>query len=175
MKILASLNIESSARKELFINIFKNKIVKIVILLILVVILGLIFMQRIHSKSCALPESALKAMGKADAVFSGKVSKVKYLDDPKQTSPEPRIIVTLKVYRVWKGPINKEFVLHTVYNLWSGDGYFFHEDEEYLVFAYKKKVNNKDVYDVKLCGGTFPQSQAEKFLKELGPGKKPIK
>ena len=47
--------------------------------------------------------------------------------------------MTFEVYRWWKGPPKKSVVLHTIYNKWSCEGYFFKEGEEYLVFAYRNR------------------------------------
>lgn len=139
--------------------------------------------QHAFSKSCALPKSALLLLDKADAVFSGKVTNVKYLDDPERGSPEPRIIVTFDVYESWKGPLTKEITLHTVFNKWSGNGYFFSKDGEYLVFAYKRKNKKnifsklfggpEEVYDVKLCNGTQFLNRAQTLIEQLDEGNKP--
>ena len=85
--------------------------------------------------SCVGPRGK-KALEGAAAAFSGKVTKVKYLDAD-EPRVEPRIIVTFKVYRSWKGPLKRSAVLHTIYNKWTCEGYFFKEGGEYLVFAYK--------------------------------------
>lgn len=156
------------------------KILLITFIIILTTVLGI---ENALSKSCAPPESALLSLEKADAVFSGKVTRVKYLDDPERGSPEPRIIVTFEVYQSWKGPLSKEITLHTVFNKWSGDGYFFTKDGEFIVFAYKRKNKKNiltrflggpdEVYDVKLCNGTQFLNRADKLIKELGKGNKP--
>lgn len=156
------------------------KIFAVTFFVILTMLLGI---KNTLSKSCALPESALLLLDKADAVFSGKVTKLKYLDDQERGSPEPRIIVTFDVYESWKGPLSKQITLHTVFNKWSGDGYFFTKDGEFLVFAYKRKNKKNiitkflggpdEVYDVKLCNGTQFLNRADKLIKELGKGNKP--
>ena len=121
------------------------------------------------------------ALVNAKVAFSGKVIEIKYLDDPEQTTPEPRIIVTFRVYRVWKGEPERKIVIHTVFNKWTCVGYSFMEGEEYLVFAY----DNGPAYEAEMfpgtkntlgawtCGGTFPLADAQGDVKELGAGKVP--
>lgn len=121
------------------------------------------------------------ALENAKVAFSGKVSKIRYLDDPEQTNPEPRIIVTFRVYQVWKGEPKREIVLHTVFNKWTCAGYSFMEGEEYLVFAYdngpayeaKMFPEAKNTLGVNPCNGTFPLADAQGDIKELGAGKVP--
>ena len=128
--------------------------------------------------SCVGPRGK-KALNGAAAAFSGKVMKVVYLDAD-EPRVEPRIIVTFKVYRSWKGPLNKSVVIHTVYNKRSCEGYYFKEGEEYLVFAYKNRGHMaaqfapaKDTLGVNYCGATGPLAYAEEELRELGPGRTP--
>ncbi len=120
----------------------------------------------------------LVALRGADAVFSGKVANIKYLDEPEQANPEPRIIVTFDVYRTWKGPLKKRMALHTVLNKWTCKGYIFREGEEYLVYARKNEPSmarmfpkGRKTLGVSLCGGTIPLFKAQKDLQELGAGK----
>ncbi len=121
------------------------------------------------------------ALLNAKVAFSGKVIKIKYLDDPEQANPEPRIIVTFRVYRVWKGEPKRTIVLHTVFNKWTCNGYWFKEGEEYLVFARangseaaKMFPEAKNTLGVGTCGGTFPLADAQGDVKELGAGKAPL-
>ena len=128
--------------------------------------------------SCVGP-TGKKALEGASSAFSGKVTKVEYLD-PDGLRVEPRIIVTFEVYRWWKGPLKKTAVLHTIYNKWTCEGYFFKEGEEYLVFAYKNREHvakkfpsAKDTLGVNICGATGPLKHAKEELRELGPGRRP--
>src|SRR5688500_4809780 len=68
------------------------------------------------------------ALADADAAFSGKVSKIEFLDSHgENTRKEPRIVVYFEVYRVWKGTVKKKIRLNTVYNYYSCAGYWFYE------------------------------------------------
>ena len=128
--------------------------------------------------SCAGP-GGRKALEGAAAAFSGKVTRVEYLDADRR-GVEPRIKVTFKVYRSWKGPLKKSVVLHTVYNKWTCEGYHFEEGREYLVFAYRNRgrmaekfPSAKGTLGVNVCGATGPLADAEEELRELGPGRRP--
>src|SRR5215204_1390288 len=122
------------------------------------------------------------ALGRADAVFSGKVIKVRYLDGPGQESRdvESRFVVTFEVGRTWKGVKGREFILHTFDNSVTCHGYYFREGEEYIVFAYKNRAKEvrmfephklpEESFGVSLCGGTKPLSEARKDLEVLGEG-----
>ncbi len=121
------------------------------------------------------------ALVSAEVAFIGKVKKIEYLDDPKQSSPEPRIVVTFRVHRIWKGESKRYVVLHTVFNKWTCDGYGFKEGEEYLVFARansseaaKLFPGAKNTLGVNTCGGTLPLAAARGDVKELGDGKVPL-
>ncbi len=120
-----------------------------------------------------------KALDDAAATFSGKVTKVAYLD-ANQARVEPRIIVTFEVYRSWKGQPAKTMLLHTFYNKWSCEGYGFKEGKEYLVFAYlnprliaEKFAAAKDSLGVNICGATGLLADAKVQLRDLGPGSVP--
>ena len=161
----------------------KNKI-----FLLWFAILCLLFWDSDSAFSCkCAPFPLANRLNSTDAIFSGKTVKVKFLDSPKQNSPEPRIIVTFDVYRFWKGPVGKRFILYTVANKWSCDGFGFREGSEYLVFAYnytqESKIDRlikfdfsafgKDIFGTSLCNGTKLLSDAQEELKELGPGQTP--
>ena len=121
------------------------------------------------------------ALVNANVAFSGKVIRIKYLDNSEQLNPEPRIIVTFRVYRVWKGKPKRKIVLHTVFNKWTCNGYWFKEGDEYLVFAHANSSEAarmfpkaKNTLGLGTCGGTFPLSDAQGDVKELGAGKVPV-
>jgi hypothetical protein len=122
------------------------------------------------------------ALANADVAFSGKVIKIKYLDNQEQTNAEPRIIVAFRVYRIWKGKPKRKIVLHTVFNKWTCNGYQFKEGEEYLVFAHvngceaaKMFPQAKHTWGVSTCGGTFLLADAQKDIKELGAGRRDLR
>jgi hypothetical protein len=128
--------------------------------------------------SCVGPRGK-EALAGAAAAFSGKVVQIERLDADEPRG-EPRIIVTFEVYRWWKGQLKKSVVLHTIYNKWSCEGYFFKEGGEYVVFAYRNREHMaekfpfaKDTLGVTLCGGTKVLANANDELRELGAGRRP--
>ena len=130
--------------------------------------------------SCDKPRSATTAMDQAAAVFSGVVTEIKYVDDPKKTNREWRIVVTFTVKQAWKNVTTKGFTLHTVYNRASCDGYAFEHGKEYLVFARKNEdadrrhfaptVLPQESFGVRFCGGTSLLSSAKEYFAEMGRG-----
>jgi hypothetical protein len=137
-------------------------------------------MTKTYACDCDKPRSATIAMDKADAVFSGVVTEVKYLDDPKKSEREWRIVVTFTVKQTWKNVTTKNFVLHTVHNRMSCNGYVFEHGKEYLVFARKNEdadrrhfaptVLPQESFGVRWCGGTSLLSSAKDYLAEMGKG-----
>jgi hypothetical protein len=155
----------------------KNR--KIIYLWIFVAALALFgFSETAQGCDCVGPRGKA-ALSPAAAAFSGKTIKIQYLDAP-QSKFEPRIVVTFKVYRVWKGDLKRKMVLHTILNRYSCAGYSFIEDKEYLVFAAvndaktaKRYPKSKQSLGVSTCNGTMPLEGAGKDVSELGAGKPP--
>lgn len=148
--------------------------------LVLVFMACLLFGARTAAACDCVGPRGKAALVNANLAFSGKVIKIKYLDNREQANPEPRIIVTFRVYRVWKGEPKRKIVLHTVFNKWTCNGYWFKEGEEYLVFAYASDADAakmfpkaRNTFGVRTCGGTFPLADAQGDVKELGAGKVP--
>ena len=91
------------------------------------------------SCSCA-PISPMDAFTNADVVFSGTVENL------------------------WKGKNKTQIIMHTVYNKFSCNGYYFKAGNKYLVYAtYNKRADNflgklfapkQPSLGVYLCGGT---------------------
>ena len=136
-----------------------KKVVKYILSVATILFISVAFSESLLATSCASP-SPEHAFRKADVVFAGRVTKVKYLDNPKEVV-EPRIIVTFDVSKTWKGPQQEKFIIHTVFNAWSKKGYFFYEENEYLVYAHKQQ---DETFGVSLCGGTKWFKDAEEDL-----------
>jgi len=165
---------------ELFMRRTTIHLVELIILGICFLSLG---MMKAEACDCDKPRLGKTALEEADAVFSGRITEVKFLDDPKKVDKEWRIVVTFAVLRVWKEVAAKEFVLHTIYNRASCDGYAFEQGKVYLVFARKNGeadrmhfesiVLPQKSYGVRLCGGTSLLGEAKEYLAELGEGRPP--
>ena len=153
-------------------------------LLMLSLSLGFIHLSanEVLACDCVSPptDAALK---NSDVVFSGRVASIKYLDDRQQKNPEPRTVVTFKVFRSWKGISTNSLVLHTVDNSWTCQGYYFREGKDYLVFGSRHNAGSakrfapyklpEKSFGVSLCGGTKSLSEATKDLEILGEGSVP--
>lgn len=129
--------------------------------------------------SCLSNPRAKEALKASQVAFRGTVINVDYLDEDTPVS-EPRIVVTFSVSRVWKGPVRRSIVLHTVYNKTTCQGYYFKKGEEYLVFAYpneefmaNKFLPAKNTLGTNYCNGTTGIDVADDYLREMGKGRKP--
>lgn len=135
--------------------------------------------------------TAKEAWEKADVVFAGMVTNVKYVDTKgDKIFGEQRIIVTIKVDGYWKGKIGRIAILHTVYNRVSCDGFPFRKGRKNLVYATKRSARGwleawgrtapkgadmpkrEWVLDTSICSGTkfFVN---DKDIRDLGPYKVP--
>jgi len=131
-----------------------------------------------------------KAIKKSSAVFSGKVVGFEYRkgipnefmdEQSKETRKKlvdyETLVVKIQVEQWWKGDVPMEIFLLTAETR-EADGtmtisscdYFFSKDESYLIFAGGKG----NEYRTRACSRTQKLTQAEKDLKILGEGKKPI-
>lgn len=86
----------------------------------------------------------------SDAIFSGQVTQVKYLEDKKKIR-EPRTIVTITVLQSWKGVTEPTVEIQTTENAYSCSGYRFKKGDQYLVFGYTQADGS---LTTGLCSGT---------------------
>jgi hypothetical protein len=103
---------------------------------LLVMAAGFAAMPDARACTCHRPDVA-QAKNRADVVFAGTVEDVTVVDEPK--SWEPRIIVRFKVDRVWKGPVEREFTMHSHFESSSCAGFFralAKPGESLLVYGY---------------------------------------
>jgi len=101
------------------------------------------------------PKDALK---RADAVFTGKVTKIL----------EGRLVneVTIEVTANWKGISKKEVIIYAHIQR-TACGYEFHAGENYLIYA--QRHSDMDVLTTDACS-TMRLAEAEADLKVLGKG-----
>jgi hypothetical protein len=138
---------------------------------------------------CSRPQSAKTALKHADLVFRGTVRYMSTAGEPTwRYVPFPRAVaewhawvVALDVSEVWKGSVSKRFILHVAQEQEDDAFSDFQLGPEYLVFALRNSPQKTAIfhvpeptYGVTGCGGTMPVVlRTEKYLGELGPGKKP--
>jgi hypothetical protein len=113
--------------------------------------------------SCISPEPPQTALGKATAVFSGRVADI---DEPAfPTNTLQPVHVTLNVERSWKGPLTDEIEVRTAISS-ASCGFTFEENQEYLVYA----NGDPDDLEVSLCSRTTPLQNASADLAAFGRG-----
>ncbi|MBU0477624.1 hypothetical protein KKC91_03530 [bacterium] len=112
-------------------------------------IFTLLYVNSLYAWS-GLGPSIEKQYEDADVIFKGEVIKINFnLWDKISGKKEPRIEVVFDVCYYWKGINSNRVVLHTVFNKFTGRGFYFEKDKKYIVFAHKK--DNKldvNVYNV---------------------------
>ena len=111
--------------------------------------------QRAMACGCQRSGSPREELQRADAVFSGEVSKV---------NSEK---IEFNVEKVWKGPRTKRISVKHGYEQ-SECTYVFVVGKKYLVYAYGKKI-----FSTHVCTRTKELGNASDDLKELGEGEEP--
>lgn len=116
--------------------------------------------------SCIAPPPPKKALEKAAAVFSAKVTEV--------TKSPKHFAVTFEIASTWKGTEGKTVTVHTALNS-AACGYNFEKGKSYLVYCYKTPKGSDAAAGLwtNICTRTKPMDRAKDDLKELGGGKKP--
>ena len=119
------------------------------------------------------PETTEVALKHYDAVFAGRVLRIKY---PRTKRTRNRVVfldrviyVTLKVERAWKSADAEEITIATPF---SDCHYPFKLNQEYLVWAYSggQSVN---MLETDLCARTDKLANATRDLNALGEGRVP--
>lgn len=141
----------------------RSEIIALVSCLVIAAIMFASCVEYALACSCVEPGPPLEELGKATAVFSGKVvdrdeTAVVY------SSADP-VRVTFQVYTVWKGPVCEAIIVTTAYSEVSC-GYEFEDGKEYLVYAH----GSADNLEVSLCSRTQSLMGANQDLSELGNG-----
>ena len=146
---------------------------KIILLLFIVGSLLVVNTAIVNACSCIQPAPPQKSLEKSTAVFAGKVIDI---DVPSEivTSGIIRsagpVKVTFEVSKIWKGPDYKNLVLTTERD-GGGCGYFFKENEEYIVYAYA--YGEEDTLGTGICSRTRLLANAQYDLQKLGAGNLP--
>lgn len=121
-----------------------------------------------HACSCAAPAAPAQALGRADAVFAGKVTAIETPLLNRITGSGDIHQVTFAVSEVWKGEVPQEITLSTAASS-AACGYEFASGSEYLVYA----GETRDGLSTGLCSRTQPLSAATEDLDALGAGAAP--
>jgi len=120
--------------------------------------------ELVNACKCGPPPPPTKAMKRAAAVFSGKVTVIKQVGNQKQ--------ITFKVLKIWKGKLGKEVVVTTpIHSASCGYNFAQQGDGTYLLYCHQS--NNAKLLSAGRCSRTRTLASAAKDLKELGDGRAP--
>jgi hypothetical protein len=119
------------------------------------------------------PETTEVALKHYDAVFAGRVLRIKY---PRTKRTRNRVVfldrviyVTLRVERTWKSADSEEITIVTPF---SDCYYRFKVNQEYLVWAYSSS-QLPNTLETDLCARTDKLTNATRDLNALGDGRAP--
>lgn len=122
--------------------------------------------EPVHACTCAPSGSPAEALERADAVFAGEVTSVKFSGtSPYRLSSSALMTVEFRVSRVWKGPRLPTFTVETERSEISC-GYEFKEGRKYIVYTWEGTRTG-------LCTRTAPAWMAFADFVALGPGQPP--
>ncbi len=110
--------------------------------------------------TCA-PFTPLEALARSDAVFHGRVTRMRWIDTPHPEGFDAE--VTLQVYDSWKGPAGPTFTLYTA-GVSTFCDFPMSVGERYLVFAAE---DTPGYYVRRPCSHTHEYD--EDVARELGP------
>lgn len=122
--------------------------------------------EPVHACTCAPSGSPAEALERADAVFAGEVTSIKFKGtSPYRLSSADPVEVEFKVSRVWKGPLRETFTVETE-NSGISCGYQFKKGRNYIVYTWGSNRTG-------LCTRTAPAWMAFVDFVALGPGHQP--
>lgn len=115
--------------------------------------------------SCEEPSPPVTELEGSDAVFAGRVARVRGAG---LFSGESTIVATVQVDEVWKGPVRARLAVTTESD-GAACGYPFERGQKVLVYAYEHRGD----LETDLCSRTTPLQFAEEDLTALGEGAVP--
>ncbi len=122
--------------------------------------------EPVHACTCAPSGSPAEALERADAVFAGEVTSVKFSGtSPYRLSSSALVTVEFRVSRVWKGPRSPRLTVETERSGISC-GYEFKKGRNYIVYTWEGTRTG-------LCTRTAPAWMAFADFVALGPGQPP--
>ena len=128
--------------------------------------------QSIGACDCDELQSFDERLSEASAVFIGRVTRMHFEDwpfdiDSADVPPDEPLTVEFSVRTVWKGEVPQTMRLTTVRS--TGCGYPFDNHVDYVVYA----DGEQGALEVRACGGTKPEAEAQDDLDALGEGYAP--
>jgi TonB family protein len=126
---------------------------------------------------CIKPGPPTAELARATAVFSGKVVGRDYVVEKTASGRVQRLIIKIRVERVWKGDISPDVTMYTSeVHLPNGvtdsieEDFRFEDEKDYLIYAFGKS----DHLMTSKCTRTRELSKAAEDLRELGNGHAPM-
>lgn len=124
-----------------------------------------------YACDCVIPPSVETELSQSDAVFSGKVIRIK---DKRSAGGYVRNEIIFEVYQTWKGVDESQIKIITGQG--GGDcGYHFVPDGEYLVYGRNSEMYGKSQLSTGICDRTVDLEAAKEDLRILGKGNSPNK
>lgn len=124
-----------------------------------------------YACDCVSPPSVETELSQSDAVFSGKVIRIK---DKRSAGGYIRNEIIFEVYQTWKGVDESQIKIITGQG--GGDcGYHFVPDGEYLVYGRNSEMYGKSQLSTGICDRTVDLEAAKEDLRILGKGNSPNK
>lgn len=137
--------------------------------LFLFIVVFVSFPSSIKACSCAQLPSVAEELKGSNAVFSGKVVKIRERRNIKGYKVRS---VLFEVENTWKGTKQSQVLITT--GLGGGDcGYDFTEGHEYLVYAHDSTMYGSKSLVTVICNRTNELSSSKEDLKILGEGMQP--
>ncbi|MEI5906802.1 hypothetical protein WAK64_06985 [Bacillus spongiae] len=124
------------------------------------IISSIVYPQNSLACSCVAPGDVQTELNRNQAVFTGKVEKVRSRLLSNHSS------VTFSVHQAWKGIDEKTITINTPTHS-SACGFTFIEGAEYLVFAFE---NDSGTLETSICSRTKTTAKAAEDLMFLGDG-----
>jgi hypothetical protein len=124
-----------------------------------------------YACDCVIPPNVETELSQSDAVFSGKVIRIK---EKRSAGGYIKKEIIFEVYQTWKGVEESQIKITTGQG--GGDcGYQFVPYGEYLVYGRNSDMYGKSQLSTGICDRTVDLTAANEDLKILGKGDIPVK
>jgi hypothetical protein len=137
------------------------------------VLVGALLLWCAVGKACSCqPIDVKMALRVYDHVFSGKVSEVKYVDNPNGSSP--RVVVRFRVFQIWKGEVTPTITMQTRRRDAGCEGLVrlqIRPGQKLLVYAIRissHEWHDSEILTTDICSRTQLFAEASDDLRSLG-------
>jgi hypothetical protein len=147
-------------------------------MMLVLFLIALMFSAPLPELRCFKPGTPIEELGKSSAVFTGKVIGRNYFEDDASGIgvAGQRLVIRLKVERIWKGEVGEEVLMYTsevrepngLFSMVAED-FDFEDGKRYLVYA----GGPKERLRTSACTRSREFEKAGDDLMELGEGHEP--